>query len=367
MRNINKFIEKLNSYQVSSHKVWDLKDKVSVLKMDWNESTITPSIKVKSALIDFINSNPLNWYPDLNNQKLNFLLSKYTSLPQENIQYFGGSDSLHEYIVKTFLNPGEKILIVGPTYDHFRAVVESLGGLVEYHYLSESSNYAFFVNELNNKIKLGNYKIVYVCNPNNPTGTIILPDEIQLLLNENPETLFLIDEAYHEFNREYTASAFVRKFNNIIISRTFSKAFGLAGFRVGYALSSTENISYLTKVRNPKNITALSQVAAIAALSDLEYINHYIEEVRLSKNILIDNYKKFLVRGLKFLNLDMGGNFVLIHCETKEIKTDVLRMFESHNMFLRDFSWNKQLENCIRMTIGTQEQTKKVLGFLVDE
>lgn len=351
----NNHITKLKPYKLASHKVWELMND-DVLKLDWNEATIQPSPKVKNALINFIEDGHINWYPDTNNVILIKELSSYCDIPYENIQYFGSSDYLHEYIARTFIQDDDKVLIVAPTYDNFRSTMESCGAMVDFFYLDK--DFAFNANLFINKLNEFKPKIVYICNPNNPTGTIYDNKFIEELISKFQNTLFIIDEAYWEFTG-ITCKDLVKKYNNILICRTFSKAFALAGFRIGYVISSIEIISLLSKIRNPKNITALSQIAAIAALQDSEYMKEYVKEVNIAKF----SFDKEL-REIGYEVFGIGGNFSLIKFRDNSLKNEFINFLEMNKIFIRDYGHVSSMESCARITIGTTKQMRKVLNII---
>lgn len=354
---VNKYIMALRPYPVSSHAAWEQKSDANVLKLDWNESTIGPSPNVVNKLQDFLQNGNLNWYPDTNNIELRKSIAKYSQLPVENVQYFASSDSIHEYVVRTFLSPLDKVLVVGPTYDNFRAVAESNGSLVDYYNLN--SDFTISYDDFKSHIEQYQPKIVYICNPNNPTGTIHPVEILNEIISQFPEVLFLIDEAYFEFTNN-TCSQFVKKYNNIIITRTFSKAFGLASFRIGYCLSSIENIGYLTKIRNPKSISMISQVAALAALNDLRYTQSYVDEVNTSKKIATHVLKEL---GLSIFY--QGGNYILINLAIG-VEKELLELLLKKNIYIRSYSHVNGAHNSVRMTIGTKEQMVPVLEVFKD-
>ncbi len=167
---VNKYVKVLKPYPLVSHRAWELQGKEDVLKLDWNEATVPPSPKVKENIMKFLENGNMHWYPDVNNSLLLEELSIYNDLPVENIQYFASSDSLHEYIVRTFIEPEDRIVIVAPAYDNFSAVVESNGALTEFYYLDEK--FHLDIEHFDNYLNLHQPKIVYICNPNNPTGTM---------------------------------------------------------------------------------------------------------------------------------------------------------------------------------------------------
>jgi histidinol-phosphate aminotransferase len=361
MRYINKFLRNLSPYKVASHKIWDVpvEERNKILKLDWNEATISPSPLVQERLSNLVNNRPnFNLYPSTYNEELHNLFSKYAEVPNANLQYFASSDVLHEYIAKVFISVGDPVLILGPTYDNFRLTCETQGGKVFY---SEYSN-TFELSEevFENDIQKTNPSLVYLCNPNNPTGNLISLQYIEKLLHRYTETLFLIDEAYFEFTG-VTAKNLIFNNENILITRTMSKAFALASFRIGYLLASAENVYTISKVRNPKNFTFFAQEAALAALSDIEYMKNYVREVHLAKLQFIN----FIKSMDPFLHLyNSNGNFLLIRLSEPSEKKKLVDYLETNNVFVRDFSHSRLLLDCFRITIGTREQMKIVEGII---
>jgi histidinol-phosphate aminotransferase len=351
----NKYVKVLKPYPLVSHKAWELQGNEDVLKLDWNEATIPPSPKVKESIEQFLGSGNMHWYPDVNNIVLLDELAKYNDLPVENIQYFASSDSLHEYIVRTFIEPDDRILIVAPTYDNFRAVVESNGALTEFYYLDE--NFKLDLEHFENFLALHQPKIVYICNPNNPTGTMYDKHDIEQLISQFENIMFIVDEAYYEFTGN-SCKDLVLDYENLLISRTFSKAFALASFRVGYTISSQHNIKLLSKIRNPKNISTFSQIAAISVLQDSQYMKNYVEEVNKAKEF----FDAQLVN-IGLLVFGDGGNFTLLKLDYS-IKKAFIEYLEKNNIFVRDYGHVKGMENYLRITIGTMPQMQTVLKII---
>ena len=172
-------------------------------------------------------------------------------------------------------------------------------------------------------------------------------------------SLFIIDEAYFEFSG-ITLSNRVSKHENILISRTFSKAFALASFRIGYAISHSKNIKSLNKIRNPKNISHFAQVAAISALKDIDYTYNYVNEVSKAKSLL----KNFL-KNIKSIKVFSGyGNFLFIKILEINQKKELIKFLKSKKIYIRDYGHIKKTENFVRITIGTSKQMKKVIESL---
>lgn len=356
-RFINKYLKYIKPYNTVSHKIWKTSvDGNEVLKLDWNEATIKPSPLVINKMQELISKGDFyNLYPNTYNQELLQKLSEYTNIPSKNIQYFASSDATHEYIVRTFISVNAKVLIQSPSYDNFRLSAQAAGGKVFYSDVTE--DFKFNEKKFIKDIKKINPRFVYMCSPNNPCGYIIPTDYIEKLLKKFPNIMFLVDEAYCEFSKN-SAKDLVLKYKNILISRTMSKAFALANFRFGYLLSAEQNIRSLNKIRNAKNITTFAQEVAIAALSDINYTQSYVEEVLLAKEYFCKELKNFE----KYISIyKSNANFVLIKCKSYKIKANLFRYLDNQNIYVRNLTQSPKLYNCIRITIGTQAQMQIVL------
>tara|TARA_A100001011_G_scaffold266094_1_gene275079 strand:- start:1580 stop:2683 length:1104 start_codon:yes stop_codon:yes gene_type:complete len=357
---INKAVQKSKPYKLVTQKAWNEKNHSNVLKLDWNESTILPSPKVINALKDLVNNGSLNWYPNINNEELISKLAQYCKVNKDNIQYFNGSDSIHEAIFKTFSSDGDRLTIVGPTYDHPRSVAECFGLKIDYFY-TNSKNFTFCKTEFINHIKDIKPHLAYICTPNNPTGNSIDHNDIESVIKMFPQILFIVDEAYIEFGKE-SCNLPSEKYRNLIITRTFSKAFGLASLRIGYCISNKVNIDMMNKFRNPKSINLFAQVGAIAALEDINYTQEYVNNVKTNREIFIEKMKNDFSNYLSAFKSD--GNFVLLKMNKNYQPERLMKSFEDKKIYIRNYSHIKGLENCIRITIGNEKQTNKVIDLL---
>ncbi|WP_395003414.1 pyridoxal phosphate-dependent aminotransferase [uncultured Helicobacter sp.] len=346
---INHHIRTLKPYIPISHKVWECAHREDILKLDWNESTIPPSPLVTQGLYHFLDHGFLQWYPDTHNTELYALLAKYARVDSEQIEIFGGSDCAHEYILQVFLDTGDKALIVAPTYDNFRSRAQGIGITTHFFYLTKDFMLDF--DALDRAIIHHTPQMVYICNPNNPTGIVYDSVQLQNLIQTHSNTMFLIDEAYYEFCAQTLAPLTVTH-KNLIITRTFSKAFGLASFRIGYCISHAQNIALLNKLRNPKSLSALAQVAAIHALKDESYMWAYVKEVQRAKE-----WFDTQIRSLGIKTYHSAANFILIsHTH------DLCRLLERHHIYIRDY--RHIIPNHFRITIGTHTQMQKVYKAL---
>lgn len=359
MNHVNKYLRNFKPYKLASHKIWSVKpeERQKILKLDWNESTKDPSPLVKEKLQKLLDDGHFfNLYPATNNEELYRLLSNYSKVPIENLQYFGSSDSLHEYVSKLFISVGDPVVILWPSYDNFRLTAEVNGASV--YYFNFEQDFSFNESKFRDFIRSQDASLVYICNPNNPTGYLHSVSFIESLLSEFPETMFLVDEAYFEFTKnKVTCAKLALKYDNILVSRTMSKAFGVANFRFGYLISSKKNIEYISTIRNPKNITTFAQVAATAVLQDIQYMENYVSEVNKAKRFFIDSLNQ---RGFVKC-FESEGNFVVIKFTSFEEKMDFFSFLENKNIFVRKIDQSPSVHECLRITIGTIPQMKLVL------
>ena len=358
---LNVFLESIKPYKSASHKIWTLnkEDKLKALKLDWNEATISPSPLVVARLKEMVlDGDFYNLYPSTENKTIIELLSKYTNLENKYIQYFASSDSIHEYVAKIFIGINDKVLIQGPSYDNFRLTAQANGAKIIYSEVGED----FRFNPENFESDIDRYKpeFVYISNPNNPLGYVHSVEYIERLLKKYKKTLFLIDEAYYEFSK-ITCSQLVKKYQNILVTRTMSKAFAIANFRFGYLLASEENINNISNIRNPKNITTLTQEAAISALKDVEYMESYVEEVKKAKEIFIEKMKNYN----KYLQVyESQANFVVLRFNNEEEKEKLFTHLADNLIFVRMLSQSPILKTSLRVTIGTLEQMSHVVDII---
>lgn len=357
MKFINKYLRNLAPYKVASHKVWEVSDneKKNILKLDWNEATVPPSPKVQERLRLLVENQDLYYlYPSTNNDEILQRLSFYNKLPFDNLQYFASSDALHEYLVRMYITVGDPVIILGPTYDNFRLTSQSQGAVI--HYFNYDVDFNLDEEGFINTIKSLNPSLVYVCNPNNPSGNLISTIFLKYLISNFPEVVFLVDEAYYEFSKE-TIAAEVVNFPNLFVSRTFSKAFAIANFRAGYLISDFNNIQQISKIRNPKNFTTFAQEAVIGVLSDVDYMNNYVAETQNAKKWFADKLSQLHCVDKVF---ESHANFILIRFVDFETKMKIFNHLNEHNIFVRNLLHSDMLINCLRISIGTTNQMLRV-------
>jgi histidinol-phosphate aminotransferase len=342
----------LEAYRVVSSRSRFFQSANGALKLDWNEATAPPSPRVFEALASFLATGRLNWYPDPDATELRRRLSKYTGRPSSGIQVFNGSDSALDYLARTFLGAGDHVLICSPCYDNFRVSVESAGADVERVY--SKSPFTADARHLAGRIR-PNTRLVYISNPNNPTGRMYTVAELDLVLRRLEQGLLVVDEAYYEFAGR-TAATLLDRHAHLVIARSFSKAFGLAGVRCGYLLASPALLRHVNKLRNGKDVNALAQVAAASALEDLDHVRAYVAEVKRARAWLVAALR---ARGHQVVSAP--ANFILLHSGDPG---GLVKRLEARGIYVRDRSYLPQLEAFVRITVGTRSQCRRVVEVL---
>ena len=313
---------------------------------DWNESEFPPTNKVFEVMKSFYRYER---YPDITAKLLKNKLSDYVSLPVDFIEVYNGSDDALKDIITVFVDRETHVLSYQPSYTQVNTFITT-----------NTENYM----KVNIKNPLGEHEydfdyckvanVVYLVNPNNPTGKLLEVDEIEKLLKTYPDTLFIVDEAYYEFAKQ-SCSHLVISHKNLIVTRTFSKAFGLASVRLGYCMGHPDTLSHLRKIRNGKAVNSLAQLCGVAALDDLDYLDSRIDEMNDAKKFFVDNLPH------EYYAVDSQTNFVLL--KTPDSKK-LLNKMKDNKILIRDRSSFDNLENCVRITIGSKKQIIRVLDVI---
>lgn len=347
-----RWLDSLSPYDpVSSlQRIWATPGQVP-FKLDWNESTIPPSPKVYESIVTFLShSNHLNWYPELGSRGLADELSEYVGLCADNILVTNGSDDALELVCKTYLGPADNVVVPMPTYTHFLVYVQARGARIVPFYSDDL--FEAEVDHLALKLDACT-KLVYLVNPNNPTGVTYTEEEVERLLVAYPGTMFVVDEAYYEFHGS-SVVGLVDRYDNIVVTRTFSKCFGIAGLRMGYLCAGEKVLVQLKKLFNPKSVNRLGQIAAAACLSDRPYYDRFVEEVTQAKELLKEEMAR---RGIQVHVTP--ANYVLMRVRDPR---EFCRLLEDEGVYIRDRSTLPRMENYVRISIPTVAQTKDLIA-----
>jgi len=312
----------------------------SIFKIDWNEASINIFDLYNKELKSLLISEKINIYPSLGSPILKEKLSKYTNLSTENIEVFNGSDNALESLCKVYISNKDPIAVVSPTYTNIESFASIYGASI--NRLIMPDPFRKNIKFLHDSLKSKDYKLFYLANPNNPTGVNYGSSEIESLVSSFQSTLFIIDEAYFEFAGT-TCSELVNQYNNIVVTRSFSKAFGLAGIRLGYTLSCEEIRHNLFKVINQKDVNRICQIISEFALENRGYVQDYVNEVNKEK-IIFSNF----ISSLGFECRYGEGNFVLVKVRNP---SNFISFCEKKKVYIRNRSTQPGLEGYVRFTI----------------
>jgi len=326
----------------------------NVIKMASNENPLGPGFENPNELINDLKNSHL--YPDISTSDLIPLLAKSFSVTPENIILGNGSDEICQMLALAYLNPGDQVIVSEHTFSEYEFVTKLLDGKT----INIPMNNLQYDVDAIAKAVTKNTKLIFIANPNNPTGTYINQMNLETLINKvGPSVLVVIDEAYVEYAEAEdfpNSVGLLSAYDNVVILRTFSKIFGLAGFRIGYGLGSIKLIGDLNKVRQPFNVNSLSLKAATLAWENESHIERSLK--------LNSEGKKFLYQALNSLKLDYvpsEGNFILINLPIKA--STAYDGLLSKGIIIRALT-SFGLPNAIRVTIGKQDQNDAFIKAL---
>ncbi|MGI6588261.1 MAG: histidinol-phosphate transaminase [Peptococcia bacterium] len=332
-----------------------LEDKLGkkIIKLAANESLWGPSLLVKEVLQT--NLTKLNFYPDGAGQELKKALETIWNLPIENFCLGNGADDLIFLLATAFLNPGEEVVIPTPTFSSYTSSVTIVGGKIM---LAPQKDLMFDLIDIARYLHSG-VKIVFLCNPNNPTGTFFSHAELELFLEKVPTgTLVVLDEAYCHYATDTgfpRSQELLEKYPNLVILRTFSKVYSLAALRIGYAVASSEVIKELEKVRQPYNVNTLAQLAATTALQDKEYLQKVVGETVKEREWLTQELEQ---RGLTVL--PSQANFLLVQINNASLISEKLLQ---EGILIRNTT-SFGLPDWLRITLGPHEYMEQLVQCL---
>jgi histidinol-phosphate aminotransferase len=300
--------------------------------------------------------NGLNRYPDPLQRNVKTVLSQLKNFPADQILLGNGSDEVLDLIFRAFCEPNQdNVISISPSYGMY-SVLANLNAIEYRKSLLNKSDFQPNVKDIFNKID-DNTKMIFLCSPNNPTGEIIKKEYI-LEIVQNFNGLVIIDEAYIDFSDEKSWLEEIKNYPNLIVIQTLSKAFGLAGIRLGILYASAEIIAVLNKIKPPYNINQLTQEKA------LEILNDY-DKIKLSIKTIL-NQKQYLEKALqKFSFIEKiypsDANFILIRVDNA---TERYNELIKKGIVIRNRTNDDLCENCLRITVGTKEENEKLIRQL---
>lgn len=348
-------LEAFKEYTLSTQKAWkNYYEKTDSFKLDWNEADYNPFSGLQDYLKTLLETDHLlKWYPETYHksllEELTYYIGENVNINQILLSH--GSDNALRLIIQSFAKPDNVFLTLSPTYDNFRAQAETFG-LINKSILINNSSEESLSLIISTIIDI-QPRLIYISNPNNPIGYQF--SEIQLnkivIKCEEYNSILIIDEAYYEFSKE-TAVKLIKSSKNVVVLRTFSKAFGLAGIRLGYLISNEELTKTISLCSNPKDITMFATKAAEFALKNKQEMQSYIEEVNENKN----KFYNFCVKN-NIEYYSSKGNYVSFKVDNVD---EVLNYLNENKIYIRDRRKDFN-DSFVRVTIGNDKTFNEFL------
>lgn len=300
--------------------------------------------------------NGINRYPDPQQKELKAVISKLKNIPVEQILLGNGSDEVLDLLIRMFCEPNiDNILILPPTYGMYEVLANINAVEVLKINLSESTFQPQNTAVLNTAS--ANSKILFLCSPNNPTGNSFEADRVEFLL-KNFKGIVVIDEAYIDFSNEESWLSRLKEFPNLVVVQTLSKAYGMAGIRLGMCFASEAIIATLNKIKPPYNINELTQISAIEQLQKADLVQSQI--------MSLINERELLVRSLDqvaFIKKIYPSNTNFVMIKVDDASKRYQQLIEN-GIVIRNRTTQPLCENCLRLTIGTTEENMKLIETL---
>lgn len=293
----------------------------------------------------------LNRYPDPYSKNLRSALGKFLAVNEANIFAGNGSDEIIDLLVRVFVEPDESVLVIEPTYGMYKVAAETAGvGVLS---CSLNNEFQIDVRAVLNAVT-PNTKIIFCCSPNNPTGNLLRVEDVEELCKKF-RGIVVVDEAYIEFASKESLSKCVADFENLVILRTFSKMWGLAGIRVGYAIANEQVVQYLDKIKAPYNLNRVSSALAVKALTEKNTVAGF-------RSIIIAERER-MAKSLQEMNFTVypsDANFLLV--KYPDASNIAKKLAGESALIIREFGNKRLLENCVRISIATPEQNNVLLA-----
>ncbi len=326
-----------------------------ILKLNFNENLFIPRQKIVDLLKQTSEECDLRLYPQEEEERLRDAIADYLRLEQGCIAIGNSSDEVMDRITRLFLEKGESAVTFSPTFSVFKLCVKYQGA----QFISVPLKKGFQVDV---EAMLASFrsetKLLYLCSPNNPTGNQLGLEEMEALIEEFPG-IVIVDEAYGEF-ADYSIVPLIEKYENLIVLRTFSKAFGLAGLRLGYAVSSHSLSNAVNKIPAPYAINTIALTMGRKLLENIEIMKEAVSDLKIERAKLIRSMNE--IGGVEAF--DSQANFVLFNL-SKPYENAYVHMLEK-GLIIKKLGRLLEYENCLRTTVGLPQMNAKLLNALTE-
>ena len=332
-------VKKMSSYS-SARDDFKKENEMKLIYLDANESPF---------------DNGINRYPDNKHDELKKVVSGVKNVNVNQVVFGNGTDEILDLIVRVFCNPSEdKIITLPPTYGMYDVIAKTNG--VENIEIPLKSDFSIDKNEIL-KLSSKKTKILFLCSPNNPTGNSFDTNDLTDLI-KGFNGVVVVDEAYIDFSSKQSLISLIEDNNNLIITQTMSKAYGMAGIRLGIGFSNEKIINYLNKIKPPYNINILTERKALEELNKIDEIEKNISIVLDQRNLLVSCLEK-----LDFVEkiYKSDANFLLVKVDNADLRYNQLL---ENGIVVRNRSNQTLCQNCLRITIGTKNENTSLIKTL---
>ena len=320
------------------------------LRLDFNENTIGCSPRVLARLRS-LTADEIACYPE--RTPLEAVVSSHLGIQPDELLLTNGVDEAIHLLCETFLDPGDEVLIVVPTFAMYEISAAATGACVIA--VPAAKNFEFPTSDLLTRIT-PQTRLIAIANPNNPTGAVADPAHLLEIAQRAAQAAILVDEAYFEFYGKTLVPRW-RDLPNLFVARTFSKAYGMAGLRIGVLGGDSDHIANVRRVSSPYNVNGVALACLPTALADGDYVRNYVDQVRQGREDL-----QRALRNWRVPYWPSEANFVL--ASFGELKTPFMESMRTRGILVRDRSRDHGCAGCVRITLGTSEQTARLLKAL---
>jgi histidinol-phosphate aminotransferase len=347
-------VKGLSSYEVKT--ILEQKPDEKIVKMNLNENFAVPTKLIEKLLLDACRSIDVRAYPPPRGCLAVKAISDFLGLSTSEVSVANGADEIMDLLMKVFIRRGSKVMVAEPTFPMYTFFAELYGGKKVSVMLKR--DFSLDVDAILKKADKDT-RLLFVCSPNNPTGNQFRESDIKRLLDEF-KGVVVVDEAYVDF-ASGSVIKWVRDYDNLAVLRSFSKAFGLAGLRLGYLASSKHLVKYVQRVVGPFNVNSVTQQAIVLALQNWSYFKERLDLVVAEREWLMKNLKQ--IDGVTPFPSD--ANFILFKVTQDRLSSAALtERLENRNVLVKDRGHLPLLENCIRVTVGTRSMNEAFVSAL---
>jgi histidinol-phosphate aminotransferase len=320
------------------------------LRLDFNENTVACSPAVREVLAR-VTAESLTRYPE--REPVETIVAAHLNVKPENVALTNGVDEAIHVLFEAFLDAGDELLLPVPTYTMYEVYASATDAKIVAVQADETLEFPF---ERLMAAITPSTKIVAIANPNSPAGSVATREQIVAIAERAPQAIVLVDEAYFHFYGE-TVMDLVGELPNLMVARTFSKAYGLAGLRVGLLASGVENMRWIRRVLSPYSVNQVALAVLPTALGDATYLNGYVAEVLAARAEF-----EAALDALGVRRWPSRANFVLVEIGLRH--AEFVRLMSAAGVLVRDRSNDPGCDGCVRITVGTREQMRRAVAAI---